>query len=94
MGHESPLMGESNLSYHRIPTISIKITITFENRERDPKQIALPDDRCGRRDLNPHTHGVSDFKSEASADSATAARKGIISYLLEKHKPKIEQNKY
>ena len=29
---------------------------------------------CGRRDLNPHTQGVSDFKSEASADSATTAR--------------------
>ena len=29
--------------------------------------------QCGRRDLNPHTHWVSDFKSEASADSATAA---------------------
>ena len=36
---------------------------------------------CGRRDLNPHTQRVSDFKSEASADSATAAHNCIIPQL-------------
>ena len=46
--------------------------------------------QCGRRDLNPHTHWVSDFKSEASADSATAARTAIIAHLTVQHKPGIE----
>ena len=45
--------------------------------------------QCGRRDLNPHTHWVSDFKSEASADSATAARTAIIAHLTVQHKPGI-----
>ena len=45
--------------------------------------------QCGRRDLNPHTHWVSDFKSEATADSATATCKGIISHFSKKHKSGI-----
>ena len=45
--------------------------------------------QCGRRDLNPHTHWVSDFKSEASADSAIAAHKGIIAHFPAQHKPVI-----
>ena len=48
-------------------------------------------ERCGRRDLNPHTQGVSDFKSEASADSATAARKRIIAYFWGKDKSLEEE---
>ena len=43
--------------------------------------------QCGRRDLNPHTHWVSDFKSEASADSATAAHITSIPHFPRTHKP-------
>ncbi len=49
--------------------------------------------QCGRRDLNPHTHRVSDFKSEASADSATAARRIIIAYFPAQHKPVNSKSK-